>query len=73
MTKNTDEDKLIKELDGPWDLLGYLFKYRTKEIMGLFIIILIGTMLIMNISYDKRHGLQWRPAAKIDINKELKK
>ena len=73
MTKNNDENKLIKELSSPWEFLGYVFTYRTKEILAVIILILIGTILILNISYDKKDGLQWRPAAKITIEKELKK
>jgi len=69
MTKNTDENKLIKELSSPWEFLGYAFKYRTKEILSVIVLILIGTILILNISYDKVNGLQWRPAAKIEVKK----
>lgn len=73
MTKNGDENKLIKGLSSPWEFLGYVFKYRTKEILSVIILILIGTILILNISYDKVNGLQWKPAAKITIEKEIKK
>lgn len=72
MAKNKEENDLIKELSSPWEFLGYAFKYRTKEILSVIILILIGTILILNISYDKANGLQWRPAAKIEINKGVR-
>jgi hypothetical protein len=69
MTKNKDENELIKELSSPWEFLGYAFKYRTKEILSVIILILIGAILILNINYDKANGLQWKPAAKIEVKK----
>lgn len=73
MTKSTDENKLIEKIDSPWELIGYIFKYRAKSLCAVLTIIIVGTILILNVSYDEKHGFRWRPAAKITIDKELKK
>jgi len=49
------------------ELIIYLVRYRTKEFLLFIVIFLVAWILTMNVSYDKEHGLQWRPAAKIDV------
>jgi hypothetical protein len=67
MTKS--ENVAMKDIKGPWKLIAYLFRYRAKELLALLAIILLGIILTMNISYSKQDGLQWRPAAKVEIKK----
>ena len=49
----------------------WLLKYRTKEIMGFTIAVLIITLLALMISWDSKEGLKIKPAAEIKI--EVKK
>ena len=59
----------MKQIDNAWELIAYLVRYRTKELLGLVILVLVAVMLYQNISYDKEHGLRWGPAAEIKVNK----
>jgi hypothetical protein len=63
------ENGVMKDIKGPWKLIAYLFRYRAKELLALLAVILLGIILTMNISYSKKDGLQWRPAAKVEIKK----
>lgn len=65
----TKENGVMKDIKGPWQLIAYLFRYRSKELLALLAAILLGIILTMNISYDKKNGLQWRPAAKVEVKK----
>lgn len=67
MTKS--ENGAMKNIRGPWSLIAYLFRYRSKELLALLALALFGVILSMNISYSKKDGLQWRPAAKVEIKK----
>ncbi len=67
MTKN--EDEAMKKSTGPWRFLAYALRYRTKEILAIIVVILLGVIVTMNISYSKKDGFQWRPAAKIEVKK----
>lgn len=68
MDKETSAFKLI---GNPLQLIGYLFRFRLKEILAVIVLILIGTILILNVGYSKKDGFSWRPAA--DIHVEVKK
>jgi hypothetical protein len=64
-----NEDRAFKEIDGPWDMIAYLFRYRLKELLAFVIILLIGYILVANISYDKKNGFSWRPSVSIEVKK----
>jgi hypothetical protein len=57
------------------NILTFLFgnnqKQRFRRVCLLAIIIIVGTILIQCIGYDKKNGFSWRPAADININKEI--
>lgn len=61
------ENDILSKVDNPWELVGYLFRYRAKEILAVIILLLIGYILVSNISYDKKHGWQWRPSITIEV------
>lgn len=67
MTKS--ENGAMKNIRGPWSLIAYLFRYRSKELLALLALVLMGVILSMNISYSKKDGFQWRPAAKVEVKK----
>lgn len=67
MTKS--ENGAMKNIRGPWSLIAYLFRYRSKELLALLALVLIGLILSMNISYSKKDGFRWGPAAKVEIKK----
>ena len=67
--KKTKEDTAMSSIDNVWELIAYLFRYRTKEILGAIIIVLVAVMLYQNIGYDRVRGFSWRPAAEIKVNK----
>lgn len=67
MTKS--ENGAMKNIRGPWSLIAYLFRYRSKELLALLALVLLGVILSMNISYSKKDGFQWRPAAKVEVKK----
>ena len=50
------------------DRIMYLLKYRLKEMMAFVIIVLILIILGMCISWDKKNGFQWSPAAEVKVN-----
>ena len=52
------------------NLLKYLIRYKTKEILGLIVIVLITLIIILNVSYDKKNGLRLN---RINVNIEVKK
>jgi len=57
------------------DILTFMFgaspKQRYRRMCLFLIIIFIGIMLIQNLGYNKKDGFSWRPAAEININKEI--
>ena len=67
MTKK--EDQAFKEINNPWDMIAYLFRFRTKEILAVLGVVLVGYILVANISYDKKNGFSWRPSVSIEVNK----
>jgi hypothetical protein len=74
MTKNTDENKVIGEVNSPWELIAYLFKFRLKEILMVIIVILVGSMFMFSFGYDKRHGCSFKPVPlDVDVKAEVKK
>ena len=72
MSKSSEEIKLINNLSNFWEFAGYIFRYRMKEFLILVIIILMGIILSLCISFDKKHGFKWRPAADVKIQTESK-
>lgn len=66
---NKKEDQVFKEIDNPWDMIAYLFRFRMKEILSVIILLLIGYILIANISYSKKDGFSWSPSVKIEVSK----
>lgn len=67
MTKK--EDQAFKTINGPWDMIAFLFRFRAKEIMSVIIVLLLGYILVANISYDKKNGFSWRPSVSIEVKK----
>ena len=69
----TKEDDAVKEMSGIYKVIYNAFRWHYKEIMTTVCIILLGIILIQNIScgYDSKDGFyfEWRPAAKIEISK----
>lgn len=65
----TKEDQAFREVDGPWDMIAFLFRFRMKEILSVIILLLIGYILIANISYSKKDGFSWSPSVKIEVSK----
>lgn len=63
------EDKVLKEIDNPWEMVAYLFRFRMKEILSLVIIALVGYILAANISYSKKDGIGWSPSVSIEVKK----
>ena len=63
------EDQAFKSVDNLYDLIAYLFRFRLKEILAIIIIILVGYMLVANISYSKKDGFCWRPSVTIEVKK----
>jgi hypothetical protein len=47
-------------------------KQRFRRICILAIIIIVGTILIQCVGWNKKDGFSWHSAADININKELK-
>lgn len=39
------EDKVIGKINNKYELAGYIFRYRTKELAGILIIILFGLVM----------------------------
>ena len=52
----------IKDIDNAWELIAYLVSYRIKELIILLLGAMISIYLFINIQYDKKGGLQWKPA-----------
>lgn len=52
----------IKDIDNLWELIAYLVRYGTKELIIIMLLIIIATYLALNISYNKEDGFQWNPA-----------
>ena len=63
------EDQAFKTVDNPWDMIAYLFRYRLKEILAVLVILLIGYILVANISYSKKDGFCWTPSVSVEIKK----
>jgi hypothetical protein len=63
------EDQAYKEINNPWDMIAYLFRYRLKELLAVIVILLIGYILVANISYDKKNGFSWQPSVSVEIKK----
>lgn len=73
MSKGCDKETItFKDIKNPYQFIAYLFRWHMKELLALVIVLLIAWILSMNISYDKKNGLQWRPAAKINASSSLK-
>lgn len=62
--QKTDEMKAFSLIRNPFQAIVYLFRFKTKELFGLVIILLLGWIISMNISCDKKNGLRWTPATK---------
>jgi len=75
MTDKCDdkETKSFRDIKNPYQFFAYLFRYHPKKLLALVVILLIFWILTMNFSYDKKNGLQWRPAAKINATADLKR
>lgn len=63
------EDQAFKTINNPWDMVAYLFRYRLKEILAVITILLIGYILVANISYSKKDGFSWQPSVSVEIKK----
>ncbi len=44
-------------------------KKRFKRLIILTVVIAIVIMLVQNLSYNKKEGLSWKPAATINVSK----
>ena len=65
----TKEDQAFKDVNNPWDLIAYLFRFRMKEILSVIVLLLIGYILVANISYTKKDGFSWSPSVSIEVKK----
>ena len=69
----TKEDDAVKDMKGITKAIYNGFRWHYREIATTIIIILLGIILIQNIScgYSSKDGFhfEWRPAAKIEISK----
>ena len=63
----TKEDQAFKDVNNPWDLIAYLFRFRMKEILSVIVLLLIGYILVANISYSKKDGFSWSPSVSIEV------
>lgn len=63
--KNGQELKVITSLKNPFQFMAYALKYRLKEILAIIIILLLGWILITNVTYTKKDGFQWKPSIKV--------
>ena len=67
------EDAMIAKLSNIWEFLAYALKYRTKEIMGGIIVILLAVIvfyLIATTGYNKKEGLHKKATeTKVEVSK----
>lgn len=61
-TKAKKEVASIKDIDNLWELIAYLVKYCTKELVIVMLLVIIATYLALNVKYNKEDGFQWNPA-----------
>lgn len=50
----------------------YLMRYKTKELMGFIIIVLVLYLISLMVHYDEKNGFRIGPSMDIKIEKELK-
>jgi hypothetical protein len=63
------EDQAFKEINNPWDMIAYLFRYRMKELLALVVLLLLGYIAVANISYSPQDGFSWTPSVSVEIKK----
>jgi hypothetical protein len=69
---NNNENNFIFKIRNRWGFFAYIIKFHPCFFVLapiLIIVVIIGIILILNVSYDQTHGFRWHPAAKIEINK----
>jgi hypothetical protein len=52
-------------------MIAYTLRYCKMELFIVILLIILGVMMIMNFSYNKRDGAEFKPTIKIE--KEIKK
>lgn len=71
------EDKIILKIDGFWEYMAYVTKYRTGRfilvLIALFMTLTIGIAIVLNLSFkvnsSGEYQIEWDKAADIKINK----
>lgn len=63
------EDQAYKEIHNPWDMIAYLFRFRLKELLSLVVLLLLGYILVANVSYSKKDGFCWKPSVSVEIKR----
>ena len=74
MTKSQDEKKDFKEIlkdKSIIALVGFVLRYKTKELLFIIIVLLLGYVLAANLKYSKDGGWEWIPYIKTNV--EIKK
>jgi len=55
-----------------WQMIAYIFRYAKMELFITLLLIILGTVAILNVSYSNGK-IEIKPSTKITIDKELKK
>jgi hypothetical protein len=69
--KHIDSD--LTAILNVWQMIAYIFRYCKMELFIFMLLVILGTMAIMNLNYNEKYGWQYKPGIKVDINKEVKK
>jgi hypothetical protein len=70
-TKTIDTD--LTDISNAWQMIAYILRYCKMELFIILLLIILGTVSIMNVSYNKKDGLEVKPTIKIEATKEIKK
>lgn len=68
--KHIDSD--LTAILNVWQMIAYIFRYCKLELFLTLLIIILGTIAILNVSYTRGHW-EIRPGIDIEIKKEVKK
>jgi hypothetical protein len=67
--KHIDDDLLA--ITNVWQMIAYILSKAKLELALTLLIVILGIIAIMNVSYSKKDGLEVKPTIKIE--KEIKK
>ena len=67
--KHIDSD--LTAIMNVWQMIAYIFRYAKMELFIAILLIILGTIAVLNVSYTRGHW-EIKPGIDIDIKKEVK-